>query len=254
MLERWQTPEGRSSYQVIADETGVLSRDSRLLDLACGDGYLLDLLARLGFSNLIGVDLSLEELSRARERLGPCAELSCQDAHALTLPAGSVEVVVCHMALMLMEPVEPVLAEIARILEPGGRFIAVVNRYIHDPVLEVYRRRLHRTTAEIGMNRLHLGDPRAFTAEGLCELIDGQGFDREALTIQDFEVRTRAMPSVLWSMLRLTYDVFQLPESAQATLEGRLLRGWESLMDEAGLLTCSMGMRLLKCHTPLSSR
>lgn len=44
MLEPWQTPDGRSSYQLIVDEVAPLARSSRILDLACGDGYLLNLL------------------------------------------------------------------------------------------------------------------------------------------------------------------------------------------------------------------
>lgn len=254
MLERWRTPECLSSYEVLVEETVSLRRESRLLDLACGDGYLLGLLSRRGFSDLVGVDWSPEELAGARERLGPGAELHCQDACALTLPDGSVDMAMSHLALMLMAPVEPVLAEIARVVKPGGCLVAVVNRYVQDPVNEVYRRWLHRTTAELGLDRLRLGDPRAFAVEGLRELLRGQHFDSESLLIRDFEVRANATPSALWSSLRLSYDVFQLPESAQAALERGILRDWEPLRDEDGLLTCAMGMRFVKCRTPPSCR
>jgi SAM-dependent methyltransferase len=254
MLAGFHDLEGRSSYEVIAEETNGLPRDVRLLDLACGDGYLLDLLAQRGMSNMAGVDRSPEELAAARERRGPRAELYCQDARALSLPARSVEVVLCHVALMLMDSVESVLAEIVRVLRPGGRLVAIVNRYLLDAAFEVYRRELHHATAQAGMARLRLGDPRMFTVEGLRELICGPGFDNEDLTIQDFDVQTRATPVALWSMLRLSYDAVRLPPSAQAMLEERLLRGWEPLKDESGLVSCSMGMRLLKCRTPTSPR
>jgi SAM-dependent methyltransferase len=254
MLEHWRDSEGRRSYEVLAAEMNALPRTSRVLDLGCGDGYLLALLAQRGFRDLVGVDRSDQELDAAGERLGPRVELYCQDARELLLPARSVDIVVCHMALMLMESVESVLAEVVRILKPGGCFVAVINRPLHDPAYEVYRRKLHRITAESGMRRLRLGDPRAFTAEGLGELIHGQRFDGEALQIRDFCVRTQATPSKLWSMLRLMYDVFRLPAPAQVRLEEELLVDWRSLTDDSGVLTASMGMRLLKCRTMTSPR
>lgn len=250
MLEPWRTPDGRTSYQVMVDEVAALPRDARLLDLACGDGYLLSLLAQDGFRHLIGVDQSPEELARARARLGPGAELHCQEVSALPLPDASIDVAVCHWALMVIEPVEAALAQLARVLRPGSGLVAIVNRYVVDPVNEVYRKWLHRTTAEAGLTRVRLGDPRAFTVEGLTELIRGQALDEASVTLRDFELSTRLSPPALWASLRLMYDVFQLPSSAQATLERRLLRAWEPHVDGEGLLSCTMGVRLLRCRTP----
>lgn len=51
--------------------------------------------------------------------------------------------------------------------QAGGGFVAVVNRYLEDPVIEVYRRWLHRTTAELGLPRLRL--------RGWQPLLDGEG-------------------------------------------------------------------------------
>jgi ubiquinone/menaquinone biosynthesis C-methylase UbiE len=249
MLDPWRDREGRSSYERLAQEIDDLPRTNRILDLACGDGYLLSLLAKEGFKDLIGVDRSPDELSAARERLGPAAALLCQDAHALPLPAGSVDAVTCHMALMLLEHVDAALAEIARVLRPGGLFIAVINRAHPDPAYDVYRRELYRITAEVGLDRLRAGDPRAYTSEGLRELLRSQPFDGEPMRLTDFVVEARATPQALWAMLRLMYDVFRLPAPAQATFEDRLLRRWQSLTDERGQLTCAMGMRLLKCRT-----
>jgi SAM-dependent methyltransferase len=250
MLGPWRTPEGRTSYDVLVDETAALPRESRLLDVACGDGHLLSLLAEAGFRDLVGVDQSPEELGRARERLGPGAELYCQQLPPLPLPDRSVDMAVCHMAMMLIEPLEPTLAEIARVLRPGGGLVAILNRYVVHPVYEVFRKWLYRTTAEAGLTRIRLGDPRSKTIEGLTELIQGLAFDGESLVIRDFETHMRAAPPALWASLRLLYDVCQLPEAAQATVERRVLRAWEPHMDEEGLLSCTMGVRLLKCRTP----
>lgn len=253
-LDPWRDREGRSSYERLARETDDLPIRSRILDLACGDGFLLSLLAKKGFKDLVGVDRSPDELSAARARLGSGAELSCHDAHALPFPAGSVDAVTCHMALMLLEPVESALAEVTRVLRPGGLFMAVINRAHPDPAYDIYRRELYRITAESGMDRLRCGDPRAYTFDGLCELLRGPSFDGEHMNLTEFAIQTQTTPQVLWSMLRLMYDVFRLPAPAQARLEDRLLHRWQSLTDERGGLTCTMGMRLFKCRTHSPTR
>ena len=142
-----------------------------------------------------------------------------------------------------------VLDQIARVLKPGGAFLAVINRALHDPAYEVYRRELHRITAELGLERLVLGDQRVFTAKGLNQLIrTAPGFADE-IAIDDFEIQTTATPARLSDLLSRTYDVFRLPESAQASFQARLVRAWQPLCDNNGQLTCTMGMRLVKCQT-----
>ena len=37
-----------------------------------------------------------------------------------------IDVVLCHWALTLMDPVGPVLEEVSRVLKPGGTFAAIV--------------------------------------------------------------------------------------------------------------------------------
>ena len=250
VFERWRNAAGRSSYEVVVEETGAIARDARVVDLACGDGHLLGLLARLGFENLTGVDLSPHELAAARKRLGPRVELYCEDVRSLSLPDESFDLVLCHMALMLIEPVDSAVGEIARILKPGGCFLAVVNRFRRDPASEVFRAELHRITAECEMERLKLGDPRVLTAPGLNELIRKSWRSGDDVHIEDFDIQTKVTRSQLWAMLSQMYDVFPLPASARAELQARLLPAWEPLMDAEGQLTCTMGMRLLKCQVP----
>ncbi len=248
MYEPWRTAEGLTSYEVAASEVDSYSRNDRILDLACGDGRLLELLAERDFTNLVGVDLSPEELAAAQIRLGDRAQLHCRPADALGLADQSVDAVVCHLALMLMQPVEPVLEEIARVLRRGAKFVAVVNRYVEHPVYEAYRRAVFRMTKDSGLERLRLGDARVFTGEGFGELLTGTKFARDTLQVRDFDFTVRTTPAALWSMLRPSYDVYRLPELLQTILEKQVLEAWCPWVDDEGTLTCSTGMRLLACR------
>jgi SAM-dependent methyltransferase len=246
-LGPFRDARGRSSYEVLAEEVGGLARDARLLDLACGDGHLLSLLAARGFEHIAGVDRSPQEIGAARARLGSGATLHCQDARALPLADGSIDGIVCHMALMLMDPVEAVLAEVARVLRPGGLFVAVVNRRHPDPVFETFSRELRRVTAEAGMDRLELGSADVLTARGLRAHLSRARLDEGRARIHDFVVCVRKTPGELWPIFEAMYDVFRLPAPSKDLLRRALLAAWDALADGEGRLGAEMGMRLVVC-------
>jgi SAM-dependent methyltransferase len=93
----------------------VISVDENLLDVACGSAPLLQ--SDLN-STWIGVDRSPAELARARAN-GAGNLVNAEVRH---LPFGEHQftAVACSMALMLLAPLDDCLAEIARVLAPGG--------------------------------------------------------------------------------------------------------------------------------------
>jgi SAM-dependent methyltransferase len=91
------------------------------LDAACGTGRHSAYLASLGHS-VIGVDSSAAMLERAREKV-PAGEFHEADLHDLPLPDDHVDLVVCALALMHVPDLEPVLAELVRVLRPGGSLV-----------------------------------------------------------------------------------------------------------------------------------
>ncbi|MFH8616054.1 class I SAM-dependent methyltransferase [Streptomyces sp. NPDC017979] len=91
------------------------------LDAACGTGRVSVLLAERGHA-VIGVDGSPEMLARARERVAG-GEFRPGDLHSLPVADGSVDLVVCALALTHVPDLGPVLAEFARVLRPGGHLV-----------------------------------------------------------------------------------------------------------------------------------
>lgn len=84
-----------------------------MLDLACGSAPTGDVLPAAQY---VGRDLSCAEL-----RLAAARGLSVAQADAARLPVADagVDAVVCSMALQLL-PLQPALAEVRRVLRPGG--------------------------------------------------------------------------------------------------------------------------------------
>ncbi|MDD2857177.1 MAG: class I SAM-dependent methyltransferase [Candidatus Nanopelagicales bacterium] len=92
-----------------------------VLDIACGSAPLRSLLE--GAKTYLGIDRSHEELALARELgRGPVA---LADATCLPIEDSSVDVVICSMAIMLLDPIDVALAEVARVLRPGGTLATI---------------------------------------------------------------------------------------------------------------------------------
>lgn len=248
MLEAWRDPRGRTTYEVLVERAETLDRRSRILDLACGDGFLVEQLRLRGFTDIEGLDSSAEELSAARSRLGPKPALHRADARNTGLGTASFDAIVCHMALMLITPVGVVLQEIARVGRPNATMLAVINRPLRDAAFDELRRHIIEVTRMSGLERLRLGDPRMMRRDDLHELLAGP-FDPSRSKVEDFAVRIHGPPELLWSKLRMTYDVARLPAEAQDELGRRVCAGWRLLASPPGDLTCAMGMRLIDART-----
>jgi SAM-dependent methyltransferase len=94
----------------------------RVLDVACGTGVVAMTAARLG-ATVTGFDLTPELLARARENAAIGA-LSIDwhegDAEALPFPDASFDVVVSQFGHMFAPRPAVVLAQMLRVLKPGG--------------------------------------------------------------------------------------------------------------------------------------
>nr|WP_272955981.1 class I SAM-dependent methyltransferase [Actinopolymorpha rutila] len=109
----------------------VAGRGRRVLDVACGSGAVagelhLEQYHREGIEEplVVGVDRSPREVEIARERHH--AQVLCADATRLPFTDGGFDAVVCSMSLMVVQPLQEALAEIARVLRPGGMLSATV--------------------------------------------------------------------------------------------------------------------------------
>ncbi|MFT3765661.1 MAG: class I SAM-dependent methyltransferase [Minicystis sp.] len=223
-----------SSYEWLAS---AVRPGERALDLACGDGALLALLAGRGVSGAVGLDMSEGELRAARARLGTEARLLQGRAQALPFPDGSFDVVTCHLALMLMDPVEEAIAEARRVLAPGGRFAAVVSDREgsgHEDAWAV----VVRHSKALSFSGPRLGDPRALDAAGLCELLAGFAEVRTEKVVVDLS----GTLDEIGALFHETYNATRLAPAPLQALEEALRTEWQAMVRDDGTIPCRMGL------------
>jgi len=112
----------------------ALRKGETVLDLACGQGAVSRALHRAG-AQVTGVDLSPRLIELARQRSPQAVHYLVGDARRLDQLAGaSFDAATCVLAAQNLDPLEPMLAEAARLLRPsgeglrpGGRLVLVVT-------------------------------------------------------------------------------------------------------------------------------
>ena len=99
----------------------------RILDAGCGSGPLFAALRDRG-AIVTGFDASTGMLEQARRRLGDGAALQVAALGSpLPFPDGAFDDVIASLVLHYLEDWGPALAELRRVLKPGGRLIVSVD-------------------------------------------------------------------------------------------------------------------------------
>jgi SAM-dependent methyltransferase len=115
-------------------------------DVACGTGITTRLFAARG-CDVIGVDPNEDMLAFARAEGGPRVNLVKGTAEATGLPAASVDLVVVGQGFHWFA-LGAAVAELGRILRPGGWCAAFWNTRAKSPFLDGYERLLQERSAE----------------------------------------------------------------------------------------------------------
>ncbi|MET8331552.1 class I SAM-dependent methyltransferase [Streptomyces sp. NPDC005181] len=119
----------------------------RILDAGCGSGPLSAALRDRG-AVVTGIDASAGMLALARRRLGDDAALHVVDlSDPLPFADGAFDDVVASLVLHYLEDWGPTLAEMRRVLRPGGRLIASVQHPFVDYAIQDPRPDYSATTS-----------------------------------------------------------------------------------------------------------
>ncbi len=110
--------------QIIPLAREWLAGASSVLDIGCGEGQIARLVTDA--RRVVGVDPTWAQLVAARRRGGGPAYARA-GAAALPVNTGSFDAVVACLVFEHIRGVDDAIAEVARVLEPGGRFVFFLN-------------------------------------------------------------------------------------------------------------------------------
>lgn len=224
-----KTLNGKTSYRILAESLPSDVKD--VLDLACGNGPLIQtILSEFpNIKSVIGVDLSEAEINSGRKTISsPKVKWINGPAQELPLEDSSVDCVLSHMALMLMQPLDPVVDEIKRVLRSGGIFSAVISNFppqkyptfteLMASAREVYARKIP------SINNLVFGDPRVRSPEGLQTLFSSAKGFQDKIELSEFSLIYSDTPENIANNLGNFFYIFELLDSdGQRELQSRWL-------------------------------
>jgi len=154
-----------------------------LLDVATGTGdFALEALRILKPKKIIGVDISAGMLEVAREKiarrnLGDRLEVVLGDSENLPFADNTFDAVTVAFGVRNFENLEKGLADICRVVKPGGKVVVLeFSKPRHFPVKQLYRFYFNRVTPFIG--KLFSKDRRAYSylPESVEQFPDGSRF------------------------------------------------------------------------------
>lgn len=200
--------------------------ESKLIDLGCGTGELLQQLELAGYSKLSGLDLSSQMIAAAQQK-APSAEFHHAAIEELPFEDGFFDVVVSNAAIQWCDA-DSAASEIFRVLKPGGNilinvFSAGTLHQWHDAfVVNGFESRVHPLAGDQEIED-------AFTAAGFADMKvqpfqESTPFDSIASMLASIRKlgATNAMPSRARNMSRGEYLTLKNHFQMQLDSNGKL--------------------------------
>lgn len=147
-----------------------------ILDLGCGDGHLTQRIAAAGAS-VVGVDASVEMVAAARHR-GMIAEVG--NAETLPYQDKIFDAVFSNAVLHWVRDHDAMMAQVRRVLKPGGRFVAEMGGQGNVAAIGVA---LRAVLGRHGYGDREDGVNYYPTAEGYTRRLERHGFEVQRIAL-----------------------------------------------------------------------
>ncbi len=177
MIARWYARTRGSASQIAqwraqaAELTADLPDGAGILEVAPGPGYLAIEIARLGRFHVTGLDIShtfVEIAGANARREGVSVDFRQGDASAMPFPDDSFDLIVCQAAFKNFSRPDAALAEMYRVLRPGGTAV------IHD-----MRKEASNAAIRAEVAGMRLGPVTAFMTRGALRSLRHRAYARE---------------------------------------------------------------------------
>ncbi len=221
----------------------------QVIDLGCGSGGATRAAARATGSEgmVVAIDSSPECLDEARARTGPDLPILYRRGDAQRMPNVPDRTFDCALASMMLEQLEdlgPLLAEVFRVLRPGGRFVASVTAF--DRLRPIDASFMGAVIAVVGRHAPGALAGRASRASIPHEPVDQAAFrDAGLATVEEQDVQLAVVMEDIddaWRVFSRTYIARILDVEGQEELRRVLTRRMPH--------TLYLPMRLLRTRRP----
>lgn len=209
-----------------------LQPGERVVDVACGTGVITRLAAtQVGpTGSVTGIDVAPDMIEVAKRNPNPGVNVDWRVADAADLPFddGSCDVVLCQMGLMFMGDQPAALAEMRRVLAPGGRLAINTPGRIQPPFELMEQALVEHISPDLGpfvRAVFSMHDPDAVAA-----LFQSAGFDRVEATETTATLDLPGPADFLWQYINLTpmgQFVEPAPKEAKQALEQQVVDSWQ---------------------------
>lgn len=164
--------------------------DSRVLDVGCGVGMTPTYLAKTIGCHVTGIDIREAMIARSNERAlreGVANNVSFRVADAAALPFGddAFDVVMCESVLALVEDQSSVLAEMHRVLKPGGRLGVTEAAWMMPPTKEL-----------LTQLRQAFGHMEVHAPAGWRQLIEEAGFENVVVDAHEISIGSESLSRI----------------------------------------------------------
>lgn len=160
LVPAFQGPQAVAAVDIAAPQPG-----EQVLDVCCGTGVAVRLaLPRVAPGGRVaGLDIDAAMLDVARSLVrnsdGATVDWHCASAQAMPFEGGTFDLVFCLQGLQFLPDCTAGLAEIRRVMKPGGRLVAIVWDAIErcegqNAVVQILRRRNVDPTPMLKANAL----------------------------------------------------------------------------------------------------
>jgi ubiquinone/menaquinone biosynthesis C-methylase UbiE len=211
----------------------ALQPGEKVLDVACGTGVIARLAAEAvgPTGSVTGVDVAPDMIEVAKATTVPAGaaiEWHVSDAASLSFADETYDVALCQMGLMFMEDRAGALAELRRVMKPGGRVAINTPGTIQPPFELMEQAIVEHISADLGgfvRAVFSMPDPA-----GLATLLEEAGFADVTSSNPVTRFHLDAPAEFLWQYINLTPMgpfVAEASEEAKAAMERQVVEAWQ---------------------------